>query len=58
LTFPIVFLVAVALYRRKKADPSALTVLNIPQVEGVSAIFVFYCARCKHAEIKVQEDAA
>jgi hypothetical protein len=33
-----------------------MTVLTIPQVEGVPAIFVFYCARCKHTEIKVQED--
>ena len=33
-----------------------MTVLAIPQVEGVPAIFGFYCARCKHTEIKVQED--
>ena len=33
-------------------------VRTIPHVEGVPEIFVFYCARCKHAETKVQERGA
>ena len=37
--------------------PSA-TRRNIAHVEGVPEIFVFYCARCKHAETKMQERAA
>jgi len=31
---------------------------TITHVEEVPTIFVFYCARCKHAETKVQERAA
>jgi hypothetical protein len=31
---------------------------TIPHIAGLPELFVFYCARCKQAETKMQEQAA
>lgn len=33
-------------------------VKTLPHLGGLPEIFVFYCARCKQAETKVQEQTA